>query len=957
MAKQKKPITESKTPKGKAALQNEKPTKPLASEKANEPVPGKPLKKAPAKRAAKKTAPVPESRTIIFSVNFYTKYGQSLFVVGNHPKLGNNDVSRALPMHYVNKEFWAAELQLNADEISGGPITYNYVMKDEMGSFITDWGTDKQIDIAAFPHTKIYTRDAWNHAGYPENAFLTEPFKTVFLKDGFRAVKTTAQPKVFDHIFRLKAPLLKAGEVLCMLGSGDALHNWNVNDPIFLSREKESDYWEVKLNLSGPSDLNYKYGIYNTTDKRFVQYEEGDNRHLNGLASAGALTIVNDGFLYLPATAWKGAGVAVPVFSLRSDSGFGIGEFTDMKLLADWAVRCGLKLIQILPVNDTIATHSRQDSYPYSAISAFALNPVYLNLDPLIDGSLKAFYKEYAEKRIELNAKKEVDFDAVVRLKFEFLNRIYKQKKTATFKSKSYQDFFRKNEHWLQPYGLFCYFRDHYGTVDFSKWPQHKKYSKTIFSKLMKDETVADAISFHFFVQYHLHIQLKEATVYARSKNIIVKGDIPIGIYRFSCDAWQQPELYHMEMQAGAPPDDFAVKGQNWGFPTYNWKKMKEDDFEWWRKRFEQMSHYFDAFRIDHILGFFRIWSIPYEAVEGILGYFIPAIAVQEQEFAERNIYFNKERYCEPFINDAVLANLFGDKSALVKQRFLLEQDGLCKLKPAFNTQRKVEAYFEEKTEEDTTLKTGLFDLISNVILIEDRSFPGRYHFRISMEHTDSFNQLDHHTKDGLRTLYTNYFFERQDEFWKEEALQKLPALKRATNMLICGEDLGMVPSTVPDVMQDLGILSLEVQRMPKDARKQFSNPAEAPYLSVVTPSTHDMSTIRGWWKEDRSITQKFYQQSLHSSGPAPADCEPWINEAIVRQHLHSPAMWSIFQLQDLMGTDGAIRRENEEEERINIPADPKHYWRYRMHIGLETLLLKSDFNDRIKNDIHNAGR
>lgn len=916
----------------------------------------KPKKKTAVKKTAKKTTPA-AGRTIVFSVNFYTRYGQSLFVVGNHPLLGNNDAERALPMHYVSKELWAAELQLKADELPAEPITYNYVMKDEHGHFVSDWGNDKQLDLQNLSHKKIYTKDAWNHAGYFDNAFFTEPFKNVFLKDGFRVVKSAAPPKAYNTLFRIKAPMVKADEVVCLLGTGSELGNWNINTPLLLSHQKDSDYWEVKLNLPTPSNVHYKYGIYNTQQSRFVRYEEGDNRYTEIVSAPEALTIVNDGFIRLPVVGWKAAGVALPVFSLRSETGFGIGEFSDMKLLADWAARTGLKLIQILPVNDTIATHSRQDSYPYSAISAFALNPVYLNLDPLIDGSLKAFYKEYAEKRTELNAEKDVDFDSVVKLKFEYLNRIYKQKKAATFKSKSYQDFLQKNEHWLQPYALFCYFRDLYGTVNFNQWPQHKKYSKNIFSKIMKDETAANAVLFHFFVQYHLHTQLKEATLYARSKNIIVKGDIPIGIYRYSCDAWQQPELYHMEMQAGAPPDDFAVKGQNWGFPTYNWKKMKEDNFEWWRKRFEQMSHYFDAFRIDHILGFFRIWSIPYDAVEGILGYFIPALPVEEQEFFHNNIYFNKERYCRPFINDAVLQNIFGEKANEVKEKFLTEADGAYSLKTAFNTQRKVEDYFAEQKIDNLELKTGLFDVISNVILIEDRIHTGKYHFRISMENTESFKQLDQPTKEGLKRLYTNYFFERQDEFWKEEALQKLPALKRATNMLICGEDLGMVPSTVPDVMQDLGILSLEVQRMPKDAKKDFTNPADAPYLSVVTPSTHDMSTVRGWWKENRSITQKFYNQILHTNGPAPVDCEPWINEAIVRQHLHSPAMWSIFQLQDLMGIDGNLRRANEDEERINVPADPKHYWRYRMHLTLEALLLKNDFNDRIKNDVQNAGR
>ena len=232
-------------------------------------------------------------------------------------------------------------------------------------------------------------------------------------------------------------------------------------------------------------------------------------------------------------------------------------------------------------------------------------------------------------------------------------------------------------------------------------------------------------------------------------------------------------------------------------------------------------------------------------------------------------------------------------------------------------------------------MKTGLFDLISNVILLE---VEGKFHFRFAMEQTASFKYLPPDTQAKLRDLYVDYFFRRQDDFWKREAMQKLPALKRVTNMLICGEDLGLVPACVPEVMRDLGFLGLEIQRMPKNPGQEFSRPADAPYLSVVTPSTHDMNTIRGWWREDRALTQKFFNRELGLPGEAPPECEPKIVEAVVRQHLASPAMWSIFQLQDLLGLDGHLRRADVEAERINVPAIPNFYWRYRLHLTLEKL-------------------
>ncbi len=460
-------------------------------------------------------------------------------------------------------------------------------------------------------------------------------------------------------------------------------------------------------------------------------------------------------------------------------------------------------------------------------------------------------------------------------------------------------------------------------------------------------------------MQWHLHLQLKDAVDYAHSQGLVVKGDIPIGIYRYSCDAWQQPELYNMDAQAGAPPDDFAIKGQNWGFPTYNWQRMQADGFAWWKQRFAQMSLYFDAFRIDHILGFFRIWSIPLHAVQGIMGRFVPCLPVYINEFSERGIWFNYDRYCKPFINDEIVNEFFGDQAEYVRQTFLNSIGfGQYAMQPDFDTQRKVEAWFRENPEAPAWMEGKLFDLISNVILFEEPGSEGtQFHFRIAMESTRSFQWLDPHVRSQLSELYVNYYFRRQDAFWRTQAMQKLPALKASTDMLICGEDLGMVPDCVPGVMKDLGFLSLEIQRMPKDPKKKFFHPADAPYLSVVTPSTHDMSTIRGWWEESPENTQQFYNEQLGQSGNAPFYCEPWINRAIITQHVYSPAMWSIFQIQDLLGSSAALRRQDPNEERINVPANPKHYWRYRVHIALEDLMKADEFNADLRLLLHSSGR
>lgn len=891
-----------------------------------------------------------------FYLRFSTQYGQALFVSGNCNGLGNNDVAAALPMQYLSDEFWTVTIELEKD--FENDLQYNYILRNENGEQVIEWGDDRVIEVMKLQVDELTLIDTWNHAGEFENAFYTQPFQQVLLPR--RKEGKAKSLKNVTHIFKVKAPLLKADEVLCIAGSNETLANWSTTAPVLM--QCEGNWWTARLNFSSESfPVAYKYGVFNTTSKTFVGFENGNNRMLYDGAAKKKISILQDGFAQLPNNTWKGAGVAIPVFSLRTQKSTGVGEFTDMKELVNWAKKVDLKLIQLLPINDTTATHTWLDSYPYAAISAFALHPIFLNIEAIAGTANHPVVKSLKKKQKELNALPAVDYEAVMKVKWAAIKELYTEQKKAMHEDAVFFEFFELNRHWLVPYAAFSYLRDKYKTPDFSKWKTHSVYNEAAIQKFVDPaQKYYDEIALYYFIQYHLHLQLKDATDYAHSNGIVVKGDIPIGIYRNSCDAWVEPALYNMSMQAGAPPDDFAVKGQNWGFPTYNWQRMAQDDFKWWRQRFEQMSAYFDAFRIDHILGFFRIWSIPMHAVEGIMGYFVPALPVHINEFGQRGMWFDYQRLCRPFINDSVLAELMGGDTEALKPYLNDIGEGRFELKEEFNTQRKVEAYFEqlEKNDHHNRIKTGLFDCISNVIFFEVEGSNGQqFHFRISMSSTTSFRYLDDDSKRKLDDLYVNYFFRRQDDFWRKEALAKLPYLKRSTNMLVCGEDLGMVPDCVPDVMKQMGMLSLEIQRMPKDPTTQFFHPANAPYMSVVTPSTHDMSTIRGWWEEDRTQTQKFYTNELNQRGEAPYFCEPWIVRSIIAQHLYSPAMWSIFQIQELLGMSEKLRRENPNDERINVPANPKNYWRYRMHISLEDLQQEDDFNSEIRGFVITSGR
>ncbi|MDX2134431.1 MAG: 4-alpha-glucanotransferase [Saprospiraceae bacterium] len=884
-----------------------------------------------------------------FYLKFHTEYGERL-------SLAVPDGTET-PLTYLNEELWTCSLQV--DPAQTPVFAYGYRFYSAGGRLREEWDPEREINLQELNTPELQVLDHWNAMGDEANAFLTQPFTKIFFPQ--EKPEEATYSGHCTHIFRVKAPLLEAHESLCLTGGTDSMGRWNELPPVPMSRE---GLWlTARLDLSEERfPIAYKYAVWNSRTGALDTFEQGDNRILFASDRPGVTTLIHDGFARLPYPQWRGAGVAIPVFSLRSAKSYGVGEFTDLPLLGDWAAGAGLKLVQLLPINDTTATHTWVDSYPYSAISAFALHPLFLNPAELAGKKHATLLKPYEAERKKLNALTDVDYDAVIKLKWAIFTRLYEAMRAEWENDPEYALFLAENSAWLLPYAAFCYLRDVNGTAEFQRWKTHQtcdlKAIEPFFKPDFKDY---HQVAIHLFVQYQLHRQLRAAVDYLHRRQIAVKGDIPIGIYRFSADAWQAPALYHMDKQAGAPPDDFAVAGQNWGFPTYNWPRMQADGFAWWRMRFAQMSRYFDAFRIDHILGFFRIWSIPQTATQGILGYFVPALPFSPEDLFRAGVMFDKERFCRPYITDHILWQTFGEQFRTQTAPFL-KQDarGRYAFLPAFDTQAKVVAHFDPLIARDPTpagLRDGLLNLLANVLLIESEEQPGYFHPRIALEQTSSFRDLPPDQQRYLHALATDYFFRRHELFWEQEALKKLPALKRATRMLVCGEDLGMVPHCVPGVMRDLGILSLEIQRMPKQADRRFFHPKDAPYLSVVTPSTHDMSTVRGWWEEDRENTARFFREVLEQYTPVPYYCEPWVNQLIVWQHLASPAMWSIFQLQDLLGMDGRLRRQNPDDERINVPANPKHYWRYRMHLTLEELQGEKGFNAGLRELVERAGR
>lgn len=887
-----------------------------------------------------------------FEIDYVTSFNQSVCICGDIPELGSLDESKAFRLTYDNKSKWSGIVEIeNADTFE-----YCYIIREGGQTVRREWGRKRTVKLDISKNYNII--DCWHDI--PCHKFLyTSPFLNSFFKTPEGKLKIKHKSNSF--VLVVDCPYVKKEQQVVLLGESDYLGSWNSYNALPL---EECAYakWQITLDSNKITQpVQYKFAIQDKNTKKIVDWEEGYNRAL----FPACYSFKNNNVQIVELTYnrswadWKAAGVAIPVFSLRTADSFGVGEFSDLIALVDWAEAAGMKVIQILPVNDTTVDRKWTDSYPYNAISIYALHPIYLGLKqyPLKD---KKQMKKFLSEIAELNKLKEIDYERVITLKEEYLKYLFTEEGENFLSSTSFENFLLQNKSWLFPYACFCYLRDIFGTADHTTWEKYRRYNlKELHKASEKDAEMKRYIRQIYFTQYLLHSQLLKAKLYAHEKGVVLKGDIPIGVNRNSVDVWENPKLFHLDAQSGAPPDAFSVFGQNWGFPTYNWVEMAKDGYSWWIKRFQKMADYFDMYRIDHILGFFRIWEIPTDSVQGLLGYFNPALPYSVEEIEEYGLRFDEKRMTTPYINKSIINSSLGKESSDFINTFLNQiSPNRYQLKEFCDTQAKIKSFFSGKEEpRDYRFRKLLFDFCNEVLFIKDKTEKNKYHPRITAQNTNSYKSLKIKEKEAFNTLYSHFFYERHNAFWREQAMMKLPELISSTDMLVCGEDLGMIPDSVPSVMRDLQILSLEIERMPKKTFKKFENLNSIPYLSVCTTSTHDMSPIREWWHEDKDLTQQYFNEVLWKQGVAPDECTGELCEEIVFNHLNSPAMLAIIPLQDWLSVDENVRRENLYEERINIPALDKHYWRYRMHINIEELLADKNLSNKLKQMIKSSGR
>ena len=806
---------------------------------------------------------------IQFNLEYKTTFGEELVI----NFLTDGEPSEQHRMTTGDGLHWTCEVTMAAQP--GTYIDYSYSLMHGDKQLRQEWlVAPHRLEFAASQAARYTVYDHW--LDIPEDSYL---YSSAFTDCVARRERQLSTPSEYSRTIRLKvrAPQLYGGEHLGLIGGCDALGDWETRHALPMA-EHEPNEWVISLDADKlPQTFEFKF-VAQRSGQTIPIWENGMNRMVSlPEMEAGNVVVYELPQAFFPIYPWKGAGTVVPVFSLRSEGSFGVGDFGDLKMMIEWCEKTHQRALQILPITDTNMTGSWQDSYPYNSISIYALHPQYCDFRQLPLLKDEAERQRFEQLRHALNALPQIDYERMFKAKMAYLRLIFKQESAKTKRSAAYKRFVEDNREWLEPYARFCMNRDKYGTAEFSKWPKEANNKKA--------KTSAQ-LDFWYFVQYHLDRQMREAHTYARAHSVILKGDIPIGISRDGVEAWVEPRYFNLNGQAGAPPDPFSADGQNWGFPTYNWDEMLQDGCQWWVRRFRKMAQYFDAYRIDHVLGFFRIWEIPVPEKSGLKGQFAPALGMSREE---------------------------------------IESYGIC----------------------------GHLD----DLFLADHKRSDRWHPRIAVQFQPAYEALTEDEKNNFNRLYNDYFYHRNNQFWYQEAMKKLPRLTQATRMLVCAEDLGMVPDCVPWVMNELRILSLEIQSMPKESKYRFGRLSHNPYRSVCTISTHDMPTLRQWWDENDERTQDYFSTILRRGGEAPHPLPGWLAKDIVSRHLTCPSMLCLLSLQDWLSIDERLRLPDQNAERINIPANPRHYWRYRMHLTIEQLLAADDLNKEINTLIVQSGR
>lgn len=637
-------------------------------------------------------------------------------------------------------------------------------------------------------------------------------------------------------------------------------------------------------------------------------------------------------------------GVAVPVSALRSPDSLGCGEFADILPLAEWCASVGLEVIQLLPINDT-----GSQSSPYFALTAFALHPMYLRISDLPElAAAPAFAKKIRAKissaAKELNSHKRMDYEGMLNTKMELLRSVFTENSDSILVSSELKDWIQAND-WIKEYAVFKVLKAENQERSWVDWDSLQEPTRKNIEDRWKKKALNREHYFHAWLQMRLEQQLRSVVEKMAAMHIFLKGDLPILMNEDSADVWAHRDIFITRLRAGAPPDMFSSDGQNWGFPIYDWETLEEQNYSWWRERLRQSDKFYHAYRIDHVLGFFRIWSIPAESTLGTMGFYFPSAFIAQEELRRSGLDDARVQWlAEPHIRGEHIRESFGDLAEdIITQMFdqIADQD-------LYTFAHKVhgDTYFDSLQIPDShreILRGWYKDRV--LIEVEDGVYSPSWTFR----ECPRYHSLSHHEKDALEHLVDSHA-NRSEAMWAENGRRLLSFMSRTVPMLTCAEDLGAIPDCVPQVLGELGILSLRIPRWTRDWHapdQPYIELSNYPALSVCTPSVHDTSTMREWW--EREGEQEGFWYSLGFQEPCPEKFTPEVAEKVYSRLMDCNSQICMFQIQDLFAMDPELRCENPSQERINIPGTLNTFnWTYRIPIDVQQLNTHTNLNNKI---------
>ena len=673
-------------------------------------------------------------------------------------------------------------------------------------------------------------------------------------------------------------------------------------------------------------------------------------------------------------------GVAVPLSALRTESSPVVGEFCSLVELADFISKAGLSVIQLLPVLDT-----GMQSSPYSSLSAFALHPMYIHLEELDefkicyekDSEFKKTYDAYLQHKKD----ERFDYDFVVKSKDSFLRKMYSlltnssgRRDGETLKS-ILMAFIDEHSEWLPFYCVYKYLKYKSMQASWKEWDKaYQKLSKTQILEMWNDESLRMELYFYAWVQLTAFRQFSRAAEYVRKLGIVLKGDLPILLNEDSCDVWSCPEVFNQKMKAGSPPDGENPTGQNWGFPCYDFPTQEKDNFSWWRLRIKLASKFFDAYRLDHIPGFFRLWTIPDGESTAEMGHTEPFAPITESQLIKAG--FSKERIrwlSQPHIPTEDFIRLIGNPDttreilSMICDRIGWEE--LWLFKPCIKTEADIRKINIDKYGIDQSIQIEIFNRLSawwkNRTLIEvskNKFAPlWKYH------DTRAWNSLSQQEKDILSEMFAGVS-QKQEKLWENQADKIFSALVNESKMTPCGEDLGVSIPCMEKVLDKHGILGLKVIRWCRKwdkVNQPFVSLKTYRKLSIVTTSVHDSSTMREWYDDEikhigipveKISPEHFFEKydidsfgvdsrAVHfTSGLVPNTAQ-----LLLETFAKTSGVWFINPLQDWLYLDSKYYASDAKTERINIPGSVTTFnWTWRMPVLVEKLAENKKLIDKI---------